>query len=351
MKKLALGIFIVLFTLTFTNNSNAKVKLKISGGVYFKSELQAYGNWYKLRGGITVWRPANVSFNWQPYKYGRWFSTYDGWYWDSYEDFGFITYHYGRWYFDDYYGWVWVPGNRWAPAWVDWRYDDDYIGWAPLPPYAEFSVRVGIHFSNNFHYGYRYWNFVRYSNFCSPYVYNYFSGPKYKYRIYSRTKYRNNYRYRNGRVINRGVDLKYVRKRSGRRIVSREIKRVSTVRDIKKRNSKKYVRSYVYSKTRSKTRIKNRDRNYTNRDRKTLKNKVNTRTRINRTERKRVFREKRTNPKRQRIIERRTKRRSEVKNRVRNNTRRTIIKRRNYWFRKNIENATCIQRRKNYTLT
>ncbi len=31
-------------------------------------------------------------------------------------------------------GWFWVPGDEWAPAWVDWRYGDDYIGWAPLPP-------------------------------------------------------------------------------------------------------------------------------------------------------------------------------------------------------------------------
>jgi hypothetical protein len=27
-----------------------------------------------------------------------------------------------------------VPGDEWAPAWVDWRYGDDNVGWAPLPP-------------------------------------------------------------------------------------------------------------------------------------------------------------------------------------------------------------------------
>ena len=31
----------------------------------------------------------------------------------------------GRWFFDDSYGWVWVPGSEWAPAWVAWRYGDN----------------------------------------------------------------------------------------------------------------------------------------------------------------------------------------------------------------------------------
>src|SRR5690606_38177529 len=32
------------------------------------------------------------------------------------------------------HGWVWVPGDEWAPAWVSWRESGDTIGWAPLPP-------------------------------------------------------------------------------------------------------------------------------------------------------------------------------------------------------------------------
>ena len=31
-------------------------------------------------------------------------------------------------------GWMWIPGNEWAPAWVDWRRGDEDVGWAPLPP-------------------------------------------------------------------------------------------------------------------------------------------------------------------------------------------------------------------------
>ncbi|MCY1060360.1 hypothetical protein OV142_35060 [Nannocystis sp. SCPEA4] len=29
---------------------------------------------------------------------------------------------------------MWVPGEVWAPAWVDWRWGGGYVAWAPLPP-------------------------------------------------------------------------------------------------------------------------------------------------------------------------------------------------------------------------
>jgi hypothetical protein len=44
------------------------------------------------------------------------------------------------------YGWVWVPGYDWAPAWVSWRHADGFAGWAPLPPAARFEVGVGLFF-------------------------------------------------------------------------------------------------------------------------------------------------------------------------------------------------------------
>jgi len=299
MKKLGLSIFVLALVSLFSLESNAKENITVDRGIYFHSELQSYGNWHKLKGGINVWRPSSVSYDWQPYKYGRWFSTDNGWYWDSDEDFGYITFHYGRWYYDDYYGWVWVPGNIWAPAWVDWRYDNDYIGWAPLPPYAEFSIGIGISFTNNFHYGYNYWNFVSYNNFCSPNVYNYFASNKYKYRIYSKTKYRNNYSYNMGRVINRGVDLKYVRERSRGNIVTRDIKRVDNIRDLNKRD-KNYVRSYEpfnnrnivdrdkrndRSKVEPKNRTKNIDGNKISRD---VRPQKDTRNKIYRENRPKV---------------------------------------------------------------
>jgi hypothetical protein len=44
-----------------------------------------------------------------------------------------VVYHYGRW-IHDRGAWFWVPGDEWAPAWVNWRYGGDDIGWAPMPP-------------------------------------------------------------------------------------------------------------------------------------------------------------------------------------------------------------------------
>jgi Family of unknown function (DUF6600) len=57
-----------------------------------------------------------------------------GWYWAADEEWGWITYHYGRWVFDREFGWIWVPADEWGPAWVRWRRGGTHIGWCPLPP-------------------------------------------------------------------------------------------------------------------------------------------------------------------------------------------------------------------------
>ncbi|MEP7071384.1 MAG: DUF6600 domain-containing protein [Verrucomicrobiota bacterium] len=93
------------------------------------------GNWYEVADYGYVWQPeAAGNTNWRPYTDGYWAYTDQGWTWVSYEDFGWATYHYGRWANLDDYGWCWVPGYEWGPSWVSWRTGGDYIGWAPLPP-------------------------------------------------------------------------------------------------------------------------------------------------------------------------------------------------------------------------
>ena len=228
---------VVLFT-AVTFNAEAKGHYNGVGG-YFYKELAPYGSWIEVDYGVVVWRPTIIRANWIPYQMGRWVWTYDGWYWDSYEPFGFITYHYGRWYYDDYYGWLWYPDYEWAPAWVEWRYDNNYIGWAPLHPYAVFSVSVGIYFTNVYYTPYYHWHFVTYNYFCDPYVYNYYVGPGYKYRIHSGTKYRHDYTFRNGRVQNRGIDVGYVRVRSGQEIKQRDLTRVRDSGELKRDRSGK----------------------------------------------------------------------------------------------------------------
>ena len=203
---------------------------------YFYSSLSPYGSWVEFGDGVYGWRPVHMRNSWAPYAEGRWIWTSDGWYWDSYEPFGYIVYHYGRWYNDSYYGWVWIPDYQWAPAWVEWRYDNDYVGWAPLPPYAVFSISIGIHFTHSYYTPYAQWHFVKYHYFCDPYVVNYYVAPQYKYRIYSKTKYRNDYGYRNGRVVNRGIDVSIIRDRGKVDIRERKIRTVSNLRDINDRN-------------------------------------------------------------------------------------------------------------------
>lgn len=99
----------------------------------FRSTLSSHGEWYPSARYGNVWRPR-VAAGWRPYYYGAWLWTDEGWYWESSEPFAWAVYHYGRWVFDPAWGWVWVPGYQWAPAWVTWRFGVDVVGWAPLGP-------------------------------------------------------------------------------------------------------------------------------------------------------------------------------------------------------------------------
>jgi hypothetical protein len=112
----------------------------------FYDLLAPYGSWVALDPYGYVWQPSagTHDFNWRPYTLGHWAYTDDGWTWMSDEAFGWITYHYGRWMRTHTLGWVWTPGDQWAPAWVSWRYGNDFAGWAPLPPEARFDGTAGI---------------------------------------------------------------------------------------------------------------------------------------------------------------------------------------------------------------
>ena len=112
----------------------------------FYRKLEPYGDWIETGDYGYVWQPreAERSERWRPYTNGHWVYTDAGWTWVSDERFGWATYHYGRWARLRGIGWVWVPGDEWAPAWVSWRKSDEYVGWAPLPPEAQFDRGIGI---------------------------------------------------------------------------------------------------------------------------------------------------------------------------------------------------------------
>jgi hypothetical protein len=116
-----------------------------AGTQYFHQRLSPYGRWETHASYGEVWRPR-VAAGWRPYTTGHWVYTDYGWTWAADESWGWAPFHYGRWYQDPSLGWGWVPGNVWAPAWVDWRNGGGYLGWAALPPEAGFSVGVGVSF-------------------------------------------------------------------------------------------------------------------------------------------------------------------------------------------------------------
>ena len=99
----------------------------------FYSGLSPYGSWTYVAPYGRVWTPA-VGYGWRPYYYGRWVLTDWGWTFASDDPWGWAAYHYGRWNWGVGYGWYWIPGRVWGPAWVSWRYGGGYAAWCPLGP-------------------------------------------------------------------------------------------------------------------------------------------------------------------------------------------------------------------------
>jgi hypothetical protein len=99
---------------------------------YSDNDFDANGSWiYASNYGSWCWQP-HVAAGWRPYFNGYWYHSPGGFLtWVSYEPWGWVPYHYGRWAFDPVYGWIWLPGTGYAPAWVYWMYGADYIGWIP----------------------------------------------------------------------------------------------------------------------------------------------------------------------------------------------------------------------------
>ncbi|HEX8898503.1 MAG TPA: DUF6600 domain-containing protein, partial [Chthoniobacterales bacterium] len=125
--------------------SRSQARSTATYGMFYE-KLDPYGEWLETKDYGYVWQPreAETSRDWRPYTEGHWVYSDAGWTWVSDEKFGWATYHYGRWVRLRRIGWVWVPGEEWAPAWVSWRTSKDYVGWAPLPPEARFDRRSGI---------------------------------------------------------------------------------------------------------------------------------------------------------------------------------------------------------------
>jgi hypothetical protein len=100
---------------------------------YYADDLDNHGKWvYVDDCAAWCWSPSGVATDWRPYSDGRWGAYAGGMTWISDEPWGYVTYHHGRWGWGASFGWYWIPGVSYAPAWVAWNSSDAYFGWAPL---------------------------------------------------------------------------------------------------------------------------------------------------------------------------------------------------------------------------
>ena len=163
------SLFIAAIFVFFTVAARAEEELSFD---FFYDQLAPYGQWEEVADYGYVWHPSEVAEDWAPYTDGYWTYTDAGWTWVSYEDFGGIVYHYGRWVQVDELGWCWVPDYEWGPAWVSWRKNDDYVGWAPLPPEAawEPDTGIGLTVDTDFDIGPLNYHFCRVRDFGAPVI-------------------------------------------------------------------------------------------------------------------------------------------------------------------------------------
>jgi len=183
-------------------------------GVFY-DELTPYGRWVERPEYGRIWIPAGVAVGWRPYSLGRWVESDYGWTWVSEEPFGWATYHYGRWTEDPEFGWIWIPGREWGPAWVAWQSGGGYIGWAPLPPAVVFRAGIGLDFGRVV-IAPRAYAFVEERAFLAPRVA--ILPVERNVTIIHNTTNVTHYTVVNHRVVNRSVDERHIEQVTGERI-------------------------------------------------------------------------------------------------------------------------------------
>ncbi len=220
------------FLLPLAARAQAETEVSLN---FFYDNLSDQGNWIEVADYGYCFQPnvAVSSADWRPYADGYWAYTDAGWTWVSYEDFGWATYHYGRWTNLADYGWVWVPGYEWGPAWVSWRTGGDYVGWAPLPPQGGDVVYEGRAITGavdvTFGIGPLYYNFVDIRYIGEPVLRERLIEPSRNVTIINNTVNVTNITYNNSMVINNGPDLNRVNQFSTRPIQRLTLQREPTV--------------------------------------------------------------------------------------------------------------------------
>ncbi|MEY2485776.1 MAG: hypothetical protein QOH39_1424 [Verrucomicrobiota bacterium] len=214
----------------------------------FYTKLEPYGDWIDTSDYGYVFQPRESagSRNWRPYLNGHWVYSDVGWTWVSEEPFGWATYHYGRWTRLRNVGWIWVPGDEWAPAWVSWRKSNDYVGWAPLPPEAHFDRKAGIRNWADSYYdiGPEQYCFVATNQFGAARAEQTVVPTERNITIVNQTTNVTNITYNNTTVVNQGPNYEELRTRTQQPIQRFKIERQVNV-DIALQNPQSIVKGEV----------------------------------------------------------------------------------------------------------
>jgi hypothetical protein len=153
-------------------NANIQYDLSLLSYNDFYQNLAPYGQWIEDPKYGYVWSP-NVDAAFRPYySNGHWALTGNGNTWISGYAWGWACFHYGRWTFNKYYGWLWIPGQDWGPAWVSWCEGNGFYGWAPLSPGYAPSSKSDYICPNDW------WVFLPPKYIYSGSYYRYWSGPR-----------------------------------------------------------------------------------------------------------------------------------------------------------------------------
>jgi hypothetical protein len=137
----------------------------------YSSVLDESGDWRYAQPYGYVWYPRVVA-DWRPYYYGRW-ASYPryGWTWIGADRFAWPTHHYGRWGVSAGV-WFWIPGSRWAPAYVSWGYAPGYTSWCPLGFDNRAVISLNIFNGGSRYYPSRGWTSISNSYFGRDYVHH-----------------------------------------------------------------------------------------------------------------------------------------------------------------------------------
>jgi hypothetical protein len=226
-------VFSVFATIALLSSFAPQAKSQDVSVDFFYDNLNG-GSWIEVGDYGYCWQP-DVAVNdstWRPYADGYWAYTDDGWTWVSYEDFGWATYHYGRWVKLADYGWVWKPGYEWGPAWVSWRTGGNYIGWAPLPPETEYvyeSRPLTGQLDIEFDIGPAYYNFVDVRYIGEPVLRSRLVPYEQNVTYITQTVNVTNITYKNKTVYNYGPDVNVVNQYSSRPIQKLKLERQTNV--------------------------------------------------------------------------------------------------------------------------